>query len=262
MDLDAKLFLAPGKRKVKSVAVDPTGALTVTPAPPARSGQLQYVVKGVKWGRARLTLTYDDGQVQTIHYDVTKPAAEAVADMGRFLTTKAWYTDESDPFGRAPSVMNYDRANNRIVLQDTRAWVAGLGDEGGAGGWLLGGDEGVRPAEQRGGRQARRSSSTRSSGDGCSTRTARACGASRRACSSTSPAAMPDYKYQDGNWTSWTSWNKQAAEAVDRAYDYPHVVAAYWSMYRLARNNPGLIAPMEAGSSDPAAPSGPAVGSP
>ena len=33
----------------------------------------------------------------------------------------------------------------------------------------------------------------------------------------------------------------QQADAVDRAYDYPHVVAAYWSMYRLARNYPGLV---------------------
>ena len=27
----------------------------------------------------------------------------------------------------------------------------------------------------------------------------------------------------------------------NRAYDYPHVVAAYWTMYRLARNHPGLV---------------------
>src|SRR5262249_42448835 len=66
------------------------------------------------------------------------------------------------------------------------------------------------------------------------------------------PAALPNYKYMEGNWTSWTSWNKKDAEGVNRAYDYPHVVAAYWSMYRLARNYPGLIAPAEAGSSDPA----------
>ena len=69
----------------------------------------------MKWGRARLTVTYDDGTAQTIHYNVTKPAQQAVADMGRFLTTKAWFTDETDPFQRAPSVMTYDRANNRIV---------------------------------------------------------------------------------------------------------------------------------------------------
>src|SRR4029434_539352 len=63
----------------------------------------------------------------------TKPSAEVIADMGRFLTTKAWYTDQSDPFKRAPSVMTYDRANNRIVTQDTRVWVAGLSGEGGGG---------------------------------------------------------------------------------------------------------------------------------
>jgi hypothetical protein len=89
-------------------------------------------VKGAKWGRARLTIAYDDGSAQTIHYDVTKPAQQAVADMGRFLTTKAWYTDETDPFGRAPSVMNYDRANNRVVLQD--GWVTGSATRATGGG--------------------------------------------------------------------------------------------------------------------------------
>ena len=31
--------------------------------------------------------------------------------------------------------MTYDREENRIVTQDTRAWIAGLGDEGGSA-WL------------------------------------------------------------------------------------------------------------------------------
>jgi hypothetical protein len=135
-DLDAKLFLQTGKRNVSRIDAAPAGALSITPAPATKSGQQQYVVRGTRFGRARLDVTYDDGSAQSIHYVVTKPARQAVADMGRFLTTQAWYTDESDPFGRAPSVMNYDRANNRIVMQDTRAWVAGLGDEGGTGGWL------------------------------------------------------------------------------------------------------------------------------
>jgi len=70
--------------------------------------------------------------VQTIHYFVTKPETEAVADLGRFFTTKQWFTDTSDPFHRAPSVMSYDRELNQIVMQDSRAWIAGLSDEGGA----------------------------------------------------------------------------------------------------------------------------------
>ncbi len=42
-------------------------------------------------------------------------------------------------------------------------------------------------------------------------------------------------------WKSWTSWNKQASESVDRSYDYPHVAAAYWVLYRLARDHMGLV---------------------
>ena len=49
-------FFAPGKRKVTRVDVEPAGALTVTPAPATKSGHLQYVVRGTKWGRSRLTV--------------------------------------------------------------------------------------------------------------------------------------------------------------------------------------------------------------
>jgi uncharacterized protein DUF5695 len=253
MDLDAKLFLSPGKRKVARVDAEPAGALKIAPGPASKTGQLQYVIRGTRWGRARLTISYNDNSTQTIHYYVTKPAQQAVSDMGRFLTTKAWFTDESDPFGRAPSVMNYDRANNRTVLQDTRAWVAGLGDEGGTGGWLSALMKAYgQPNKEEVDKLAQfvdkvvwgrlqYSEGPRMYGV-------------KKSLFFYDPAAMPNYQYQPGNWTSWTSWNKQAAEAVDRAYDYPHVVAAYWSMYRLARNHPGLVTParMEAGSSDPA----------
>ena len=135
MDLDGKLFLATGNRRVTSVVSEPAGALNITAGARTKSVGT-YVVQGKRWGRARLVVNYSDGSAQSIHYYVTKPGQQAVTDMGNFLTTKAWYTDESDPFHRAPSPMTYDRANNRIVLQDTRAWVAGLSDEGGTGSWL------------------------------------------------------------------------------------------------------------------------------
>jgi hypothetical protein len=240
MDLDAKLFLAPGKRKVAKLTVEPAGALTVTPAAPSKSGQLQYVVKGAHWGRARLAIAYDDGTVQTIQYDVTKPAQQAVADMGHFLTTKAWFTDETDPFHRAPSVMNYDRANDRIVMQDTRVWIAGLSDEGGAGAWLAAMmKEYAQPNKEEVDKLAQFVEKTVwgriQYSDG-----PRMYGV-RKSVFFYQPDQVPGYQYAPGNWTSWTSWNKQAADAIDRAYDYPHVVAAYWTMYRLARNHPGLV---------------------
>jgi len=240
MDLEGKLFLAPGTRKIASVVSEPAGALAVTAAPRAKGGQFQYVVQGKAWGRARLTVTYSDQTTQTIHYYVTKPAQQVVADMGNFLTTKAWYTDESDPFKRAPSVMTYDRANNRIVTQDTRVWVAGLSDEGGVGAWLAAMMKAYgQPKKEEVDKLAefvdkvvwgrlQYSEGPRMYGV-------------RKSLFFYQPDAVPGYEYQQGNWTSWTSWNKQASEAVDRAYDYPHVVSAYWAMYRLARNYPGLV---------------------
>ncbi|HYN06252.1 MAG TPA: DUF5695 domain-containing protein [Vicinamibacterales bacterium] len=240
MDLDAKLFLSPGKRKVARVDAEPAGALNVTPAPATKGGQQQYIVRGTKWGRARVTITYSDGSVQTIHYNVTKPAQQAVADMGRFLTTKAWFTDETDPFQRAPSVMTYDRANNRVVTQDTRVWIAGLSDEGGVGAWLA--------AMMKAYGQPDKSEVDKLAqfvdkviwGRLQYSEGPRMYGV-KKSLFFYQPDLMPNFQYQQGNWTTWTSWNKQAADSVDRAYDYPHVVAAYWTMYRLARNHPGLV---------------------
>ena len=242
MDIEAKLFLHPGNRKIVSVASSPEGALVATRRPAANASRVPYVVQGRKWGRSRLTITYDDRTTQTIHYYVTKPSAEVVADMGRFLTTNAWFTDESDPFKRAPSVMTYDRANNRIVTQDTRAWVAGLSDEGGVGAWLAAimkawgqpkKDEVAKLQEFVD--QVVWSRLQYSEGD-------RKYGV-RKSLFFYDPKVLPDYPYMQGNWTTWTSWNKEAADAVNRAYDYPHVVAAHWSMYRLARNHSGLVTP-------------------
>jgi len=133
-DLNARLFLKYSK-PVKSMTVEPAGAITIHND--AKAGTWNaYTLRGATWGRARMTVTYADGLVQTIQYNVIKPEAQAVADMGRFLTTKQWYTDANDPFHRAPSVMTYDREANQIVLQDARVWIAGLSDEGGAGSWL------------------------------------------------------------------------------------------------------------------------------
>ena len=198
-------------------------------------------MKGNTWGRARLSIIYADGTVQAISYFVTKPEAEAIADMGRFLTTKQWFTDASDPFHRAPSFMSYDRELNQIVLQDSRAWIAGLSDEGGAGSWLaVAMKQLVQP-------NRRRSKSCNNSWmawlmGACSSRMALMPTVCARAFSTISPTRCRLAIYRsDFDWKTWTSWSKQASEAVDRSFNYPHVAAAYWVLYRLARNNEGLV---------------------
>lgn len=238
-DIDARLFLQ-SPSAVKSLQVEPAGALSIVKLP-QQHGWYAYSVKGNRWGRARLTITYEDTAVQTIHYFVTKPESQVVADMGHFLTTKDWFVDPADPFHRAPSVMTYDREKNQIVMQDSRAWIAGLGDEGGGGGWIAAiMKELVEPDKQEidklqqfidqtvwGGLQYK-------DGD-------RKYGV-KKSLFYYQPDELPQGFYRsDFDWSTWTSWNKKDSERVDRSYDYPHVAALYWVMYHLARNRDGLV---------------------
>jgi hypothetical protein len=198
-------------------------------------------VRGKKWGRARLALTYDDGSTQAISYYVIKPSAHAVADLGSFLFTRQWFDDPTDPFRRSPSVMSYDRETDKIVTQDSRVWIAGLGDEGGSGSWLAAAmkqfgqprKEEIAKYEQFidrvlwGGLQYN---------DGPNRYGV------RKSLFYYSPQDLPSFKYDAAlDWTTWTSWKKVDAESIGRGYNYPHVIAAYWTMYRLARNHPGLV---------------------
>jgi len=239
-DLDGRLFLKYDKA-VESVNVEPAGAISIGKESQTAGGWKAYTLKGQTWGRARLVITYADGTRQAINYFVMKPAAQAVADMGNFLTTKQWFVDPNDPFGRSPSVMSYDRELNQIVTQDSRVWIAGLGDEGGSGSWLsafmkvLGQPkkEEVDKLQQFidgplwGGLQL--SDGPQKYGV-------------RKSLFYYEPNELPaNYYRSDLNWKTWTSWNKKASQDLGRSFNYPHVAAAHWVMYRLARNYQGLV---------------------
>lgn len=240
MDQKGRLFLK-YKAEPSSIIVHPAGALTVKKIKEGSDAWQSYSVEGKKWGRARLTITYKDGTLQTASYYVTKPAAEAVADMGRFLTTKAWFDDKSDPFGRAPSPISYDREADKQVLQDSRVWIAGLGDEGGSGNWVA---LAMKIFGQPNPEEVAKFESFVNEvmwgnlqyKDGPNQYGV------KKSVFYYDPALKPDYKYDaNRNWTSWTSWNKQHADEIGRGYNYPHVVAAYWSMYKIARSYPHLV---------------------
>ena len=239
MDIEGSLFLK-APPAVRSVEVEPRDALAIKPAVAAGDWK-RYAIQGKKWGRARLAITYADGTVQSVQYMVTKPEVDVAADLGRFLTTRQWFVDPKDPFHRSPSIMTFDREENKIVTQDTRAWIAGLGDEGGSA-WLseavklLGRPDPAEIAKYQefidkvvwGGLQI---------ADGPQQY------AVRKSLFYYDPKEMPAGFYHAGwNWGTWMSWNRKAAfDAVDRSYDYPHVAALHWSMYRLARNYQGLV---------------------
>lgn len=245
-DLEASLHLFTDKA-VANMTTSPPGSFSITKDRDRNVWKVQPQ-PGV-WGRVRLTITYTDGVVQAVHYYITDSASEAIGKLGNFFTTKAWFNDSTDPFGRAPSVITYDRTVNKQVDQDPRVWMAGLMDEGGSGSWLatlmkqsiqpepvevekleqfieetLWGDIQVRDDH---------TGPTNTSGDIYGV---------RKSVFFYDPQYVSGYSYSEEiEWGNWWSWNRDSAYSLDRAYNYVHVTAAYWAMYRVARAFPHLV---------------------
>lgn len=239
-DVDAKLFVKYNKG-IRSITIEPKKSLTVRAAPSAKGGWKAYVVKGNTWGRARLSITYDDGLIQTINYKIINAETEVIASYGNFLTTKQWF-DRPDPiFKRSPSAITYDYEKQQQVTQDPRAWIAGLSDEGGAGSWLgammkqivsplksevdilkifvdtvMFGRIQIKEGDKKYG--------------------------VKKSLFYYEPDSLPKGTYnEDINFKTWSAWPRKEADNLGRSYNYPHVAAAHWTLYRLARNYKGLV---------------------
>jgi hypothetical protein len=240
MDLEAKLFLR-HTADVRSIDVEPAGALTLTASGTTENGWREYEVRGQEWGRARATIRYGDGTEQTIHYKVIKPAAQVVDDLGHFLTTEQWFEDPDDPFDRSPSVISYDYDVRQQVTEDNRAWIAGLGDEGGSGSWLAAVmKQLVRPDPAELDRLQRFVDETLWGGIQYAEGELKY--GVRKSMFYYEPDDMPDGTYSDSvDYGGWSSWSREHAMTVGRSYNYPHVAAAHWVLYRLARNHDGLV---------------------
>ena len=242
MDVNAKLFLQ-YKKAVKKIKVEPKGAIEWQTLKSATSAWKSYEINGKKWGRARLTIDYEDGLSQTINYKIIHPEKKMIESYGNFLTTEQWYDDTTDVFNRAPSVITYDNELKQQVLQDARVWVAGLGDEGGNS-WLgammkqvvLPNNEEIAKLEDFV-NQTIWGNLQYNEGE-------HKYGV-RKSLFYYEPDSMPQGTYSDeirwGRYDGFPSWSKRHAESVGRSYDYPHVAAAHWVMYRLARFHKGLV---------------------
>ena len=240
MDVEARLMLNYSS-KVRSIDVEPGGALTVSKGETTPGGWSSYMVTPHEWGRARMTVTYEDGTRQTVHYKVIKPEEEVVADMGRFLTTKAWYENPDDPFERHLSVISYDYGKMQQVTQDSRAWIAGLSDEGGAGAWLAAMmKQLVQPEPEELEKMLKFVDNTLWGGiqynEG-----ERKYGV-RKSMFYYDPENMPEGTYsEDINYRTWAAWPPREARSTGRSYNYPHVAAAWWVMYQLSRKHDNLV---------------------
>ncbi|KAI0803286.1 hypothetical protein BC629DRAFT_1581126 [Irpex lacteus] len=196
MDQTAKLFLSYNSA-VQSTSVSPSGALSLSPnSDPKSNAWVGYDVTAHTWGRSRLTITYADGTVQTVHYYVTKSATTVISDLGNFLTTSQWFDDSSDPFHHDP-----------------RAWIPGLSDE-------------LALYAQPSAAEVTKLEQFISKPYGVNTE----------------HVVQSVYFYQPSlyRWGNWWSWDQADSYDTSRAYDYVHVTAAYWALYRVARNYPAL----------------------
>lgn len=239
-DIQGHLFLK-YPEKVKSVSVEPEGAISFVKQKPSPGGWQDYLLEGKTWGRARVSITYANGLLQTINYMVIKPEAEAVADLGHFLTTKEWFVDPNDPFKRSPSPMSYDREAKSIITQEGRVWIAGLSDEAGAGPWLAAAmKEFGEPDKQEIGKYEQFVDKVL--WGQLQTKDGPGQYGVRKSLFYYQPDKFPpNYYRSDINWKSWTSWNQKQSEDLGRSFNYPHVAAAYWALYRLSRNHQGLV---------------------
>ncbi len=240
MDVDGKLFLS-SQSKVKSIQSEPLYALEVEKESKTPNGWLNYSVKGKTWGRARLTIHYEDGSVQTINYKVIKPESEVIADNGHFLTTEQWFDAKQDVFHRAPSVITYDYEKKEKVVNDSRAWICGLSDEGGAGAWLNAIMKQLvapDPAEIK----KMEDFVQQTVWGGLQYTDGKYQYGVKKSMYYYEPDSVPAGTYPEGiNYNTWAAWKKEHSDSPERSYNYPHVAAAHWAMYRLNRYYDGLV---------------------
>ncbi|KAJ5568722.1 hypothetical protein N7450_011208 [Penicillium hetheringtonii] len=231
-DLTAQLYVFYGDTSISKIESD-DDAFKINRD---QKNMLTLTPTGAVWGRTKVTITYEDGKVQTVHYFITESAPDVISKLGAFSTTSMWYNDTEDPFNRAPSVVTWDHSSGAQVLQEPRVWISGLSDEGGV--IYL-----ATAMKQSGLADATEISKLEQfASEVLSKRIQNPDFTVRKSIFFYEPEKVPDFQYdQSINWGNWWSWNKEASYATDRAYDYIHVIGAYWALYRAGRDDNSLL---------------------
>ncbi|WP_222439130.1 DUF5695 domain-containing protein [Echinicola salinicaeni] len=239
-DTEAQLFID-YHSNIKSIEIAPKGALSIKENGQTEKGIKKYAIEGLKWGRAKAIITYENGTKQSINYKVIKPESEVIKDFGKFLMTEQWF-DQADPiFKRNPSVISYDYETKQQLTQDSRAWVAGLSDEGGAGSWLAAIMKQLIQPDKAEINKLQNFIDHTLWGNIQYSEGENQYGV-KKSVFYYEPDSLPTGTYEDSiNYDTWAAWDHKHSNDPGRSYNYPHVAAAYWVMYRLARYHEGLV---------------------
>ncbi|MGF7229906.1 DUF5695 domain-containing protein [Arachidicoccus sp.] len=227
--------------KVSSIEVYPSGALSFKKISTLKNGWEKWLVKGEQYGRARLTVKYTNGLVQTIQYKVIESESKTIRNYGNFLAKNQWFDQPDTFFHRAPSFISYDHILHKQVTQNNRAWIAGLSDEGGAGSWLgMVMKQSIQPDKSQVDKVEQFIDTTL--WGHIQYKTGPWKYGVRKSLFYYAPDSLPAGTYNSSiNFKTWSAWPLKEAASVGRSYNYPHVVAAYWAMYRIAHFHQGLV---------------------
>ncbi|ANI90670.1 hypothetical protein A9P82_07180 [Arachidicoccus ginsenosidimutans] len=239
-DVDANLFLKYDS-KIASVEIYPSDVMSVSKEGTLKNGWEKLSVKGKKYGRARLLVKYENGLIQTIQYKVIESESQTIHNYGKFISTNQWFDKPDSLFHRSPSFISYDNELHRQVVQSNRAWIAGLSDEGGAGSWLGVIMKQLVQPDKTEIQQIEQFIDSTLWGHIQYNNGALKYGV-RKSLFYYAPDSLPANTYDSSiNFKTWSAWPLKEASSVGRSYNYPHVVAAYWVMYRMARYHQGLV---------------------
>ncbi len=220
-------------------------------------------------GRARLVITYTRAapasaparaQIsQSVHVYFLAPAAELVERYANHSMASAFYDAPSDPWHRSPAFRGPDADVRGPLLSEPRVFMAGLSDEAGAaaplamavkqvgapvaaevsaleryvhetlwGGGCAAGDQACRGRFVQGRDHSVRASMLHWS-DAFQARPDAA------AAAAPSTAAACRKCWPKCYWMH--CWSEKRSLETWRAYNYPHVEAVYWSLYRVGRHH-------------------------
>lgn len=239
-DMEAQLLIN-ATSPVSSISTEPQGALKVQKR---SENKLTLTPSSQAFGRVRLNVKYKDGKQQTVHYHVSKSAPQAVHEAGSYLSSKHWWTNESDPFGRAPSFMAVDHADGigQKILQLDRVWLAGECHEAGAS-WLTAAMKQV--AQPVAAEVAKLEAFVHKVL--WKTIQLRDSYAVRQSIFWYDPTRTdfwyyPWLPYKVQTPTNYTdSWNAATANVTTRGYGYIFPAATYWALYRVGRAFPDML---------------------
>ncbi|KAF4547314.1 Hypothetical protein D9617_47g010820 [Elsinoe fawcettii] len=199
-------------------------------------------VNSGSYGQIRVTLRFDNGEVGTAHYYVFQSSSQQLDKLGQFRFANQFYNNATDFFKRGPGIITYDNKAKRQVLDDPRAWVAGLSDEAGSGAYVsAAAKQLLRPNRDEISKLEQFATRTlwgnlQVSVPGSSY------GGVKKSLFYYDRSLEGRGLYQAGvdHSDSSRSWPQAEANKLSRSYNYPHAAVVYWTLYRLGRNNNGL----------------------